>query len=57
MKADSEKGHLIMSCTEANTAMIDGLPINSCKTDVLLGIKVNHELKLIMSITYAKKQV
>ena len=46
MKANSDKSHLIMSCAEATTAMIDGLPIDSSKTEVLLGIAINHELKL-----------
>ena len=34
-----------MSCAEATTAMIDGLPIDSSKTEVLLGITIDHELK------------
>ena len=33
-----------MSCAEATTAMIDGLPIDSSKTEVL-GITIDHELK------------
>ena len=45
MKANSDKSHLIMSCAEATTAMIDGLPIDSSKTEVLLGIIIDHELK------------
>ena len=45
MKANTDKSHLIMSCAEATTAMIDGLPIDSNKTGVLLGITVDHELK------------
>ena len=32
MKANSDKSHLIMSCAEATTAVIDGLPIDSSKT-------------------------
>ena len=40
MKTNSDKSHLIMSCTEAATAMIDGLPIDSSKTEVLLGITI-----------------
>ena len=31
MKANSDKSHLIMSCTEATTTMIDGLPSDSAK--------------------------
>ena len=34
-----------MSYAEATTAMIDGLPIDSSKTEVLLGITIDHELK------------
>ena len=45
MKANSDKSHLIMSCEEAATAMIDGLPIDSNKTEVVLGIPIYHELK------------
>ena len=45
MKANSKKSHLIMSYAEATTAMIDGLPIDSSKTEVLLGITIDHELK------------
>ena len=45
MKANSDKSHLIMSCAEATTAVIDGVPIDSSKTEVLLGITIDHELK------------
>ena len=45
MKANSDKSHLIMSCAEATTAVIDGLPIDSSKTEVLPGIIIDHELK------------
>ena len=45
MKANSDKSHLIMSCAEATTAVIDGLPIDSSKAEVLLGIAIDHELK------------
>ena len=41
---DGDNSHLIMSCAEATTAMIDGLPIDSNK-QVLLGITIDHELK------------
>ena len=44
MKANSDKSHLIMTCAEANTAMID-LSIDSSKAEVLLGITIDHELK------------
>ena len=45
MKSSSEKRHLIITRAEATTLMIDGLPIVSSKTEVLLGIKINQEFK------------
>ena len=46
MKANSDKSHLIMSCAEETTAMIDSfLPIDYRKAEVLLGITIDHELK------------
>ena len=45
VKANSDKSHLIMSCAEATTAVIDGLPIDSSKTEVLLGITIDRKLK------------
>ena len=57
MKANSDKSHLIMSCTEATTAMIDGLPIDSSKTEVLLGITIDHELKFNDHVNYLCKKV
>ena len=56
MKANSDKSHLIMSCTEATTAMIDGLPIDSRKTEVLLGITIDHELKFDDHVNYLRKK-
>ena len=56
MKANSDKSHLIMSCTEATTAMIDGLPIDSSKTEVLLGITIDHELKFNDHVNYLCKK-
>ena len=45
MKANSDKIHLTMSCAEATTAVIDGLPIGFSKTEVLLEITIDDELK------------
>ena len=45
MKANSDKRHLILSCAEVTTAMIDGFPIDSSKTKVLLVITIDHESK------------
>ena len=41
MKASIDKSHLIMSRAEATTAIIDGLPMDSSKTEVLLGITID----------------
>ena len=47
-----------MSCAEETTAVIDGLPIDSSITEVLLGITIGHKFKFDDHlITYAKKQV
>ena len=56
MKANSDKSHLIMSCIEATTAVIDGLPIDSSKTEVLLGITIGHELKFDDHVNYLCKK-
>ena len=40
-----------MSCTEAITAIIDGLPIDSNKTEVLIGITIDHESQLINQLS------
>ena len=45
MKTNSDKSHLITSCAEATITMIEGFPIDSSKTEVLLGIAIDHELK------------
>ena len=55
-KANSDKNHLIMSCTEAATAVIDGFPIDSSKTEVRLGIAIDHELKFDDHVNYLCKK-
>ena len=56
MKANSDKSHLIMSCAEEVTAEIDGSPIDSSKTEVLLGITIDHELKFDDHVNYLCKK-
>ena len=56
MKANSDKSHLIMSCTEATTAVIDGLPIDSSKTEVFLGITIDYELQFNDHVNYLCKK-
>ena len=57
MKTNSDKSHLIMSCIEATTAVIDGLPIDSSKTEVLLGITIDHELKFDDHVNYLSEKI
>ena len=55
-KENSDKSHLIMSCAETTTAMIDVLPIDSSKTEVLLVVTINHELKFHDHVNYLFKK-
>ena len=45
-----------MSCTEATTAMIDGLPINSNEIGILLGITIDRKLKFDDHINHLCKK-
>ena len=56
VKANSDNSHLIMSCREATTAVIDGFPIDSNKAEVLLGITIDHELKFDDHVNYLCKK-
>ena len=46
-----------MSCIEATTVVIDGFPTDSSKTEVLLGITIDHELKFDDHVNYLCKKV
>ena len=52
MKSNSDKSHLTMSCAEAATAIIDGFATDSSKTEVLLVITIDHELKFDDHVNY-----
>ena len=54
-KANSNKSYFIMSCKESNKAMIDGLSIESSKTEVLLDITIDQELKFDEHVNYLCK--
>ena len=45
MKANSDKSHLLLSCGETSTLLIDGFSIDSSIKEVLLGITIDKELK------------
>ena len=57
MKASSDNCHLIMNCTEATSAKIDGFPIDSRKTEVLQEITIDHELEFDDDVNYLCKKV
>ena len=56
IKSDSDKSHLAMSCAEETTAVIDGLPIDSSITEVLLGITIGHKFKFDDHLKKKKKK-
>ena len=45
MKANSDKSHILLSCSEPSTALIDGSSIESNTKDILLGITFVRDLK------------
>ena len=45
MKANSDKSHLLLSCNEPSTLVIDGLSIEINTEEVLLGITIDKDLK------------
>ena len=45
MKANSDKSHNLLSCSEPSTALIDGSSIESNTKEILLGITIDRDLK------------
>ena len=45
MRANSDKNHLILSCNESSTIVIDGSSIETNTKEVLLGITIDKDLK------------
>ena len=45
MKANSDKSHLLLSCNERSTLVIDGSSIETNTKEVLLGITIDKDLK------------
>ena len=45
MKANSDNSHILLSCSEPSTALIDGSSIESNTKEILLGIKIDRDLK------------
>ena len=51
-----DKSHLIMSCKEATSAMVDDLSCESSKKGVLLGLTIDHELRFDKHVNYSCKK-
>ena len=45
MKANSDKSHILFSCSEPSTALIDGSSTESNAKEILLGITIDRDLK------------
>ena len=45
MKANGDKSHILLSCSEPSTALIDGSSIESNTKEILLGITIDRDLK------------
>ena len=45
MKANSDKSHILLSCSEPSTALVDGSSIESNTKKILLGITIDRDLK------------
>ena len=45
MKANSDKSHILLSCSEPSTVLIDGSFIESNTKEILLGITIDRDLK------------
>ena len=45
MKANSDKSHILLSCSEPSTALIDGSSTESNAKEILLGITIDRDLK------------
>ena len=47
MKANSDKSHILLSCSEPSTVFIDGSSIESSRKEILLRITIDRDLKLM----------
>ena len=57
MKANSDKGHILFSCSEPSTALIGGSSIDSNTKEILLGITIDRDLKLDKHVNNLCKKV
>ena len=52
MKANNDKSHLLMSCKEPSSAIIEGSCIKSSQKELLLVVTIDNELKFDDHINY-----
>ena len=45
MKANSDKNHILLNCSEISTALIDGYSTEWNPKEILLGITIHRDLK------------
>ena len=45
MKANNDKSHLLLSCSEPSTAIVDGSSIESNTKEIPLGITIDRDMK------------
>ena len=63
MKANSDKSHLLLSCSKRSATLIDGSSFESNRKELLLGIVVDRKLKFddqvnnICKILYQKLNI
>ena len=57
MKANSDKSHILLSCSEPSTALIDGSSIESNTKEILLGITTDRDLKFDEHVNNLCKKV
>ena len=55
-KAKSDKSHILLSCSEPSTAVIDGSSIESSKREILIGITIDRDLKFDEPVNNLRKK-
>ena len=56
MKANTDKSHLLVSCTETTYANANGSMTKSSQKEILFGIKFDNELKFEGQINFMSKK-
>ena len=56
MKANNDKSHLLMSCKEPSSAIIEDSYVKSSQKELLLGVTIDNELKFDDHMNYLCKK-